>query len=64
MQFVRSNTIYEDKKEVHIPEITERYFLFNCIPVPKKVDDVNSIAWISFFGFRILRLTKEKHEQR
>lgn len=45
-------------------QITERYFLFNFIPILKKVDSTNTIKWTSFFGLPVLRLTKEKDGHR
>lgn len=44
-------------------QITERYFLFNFVPILKKVDDFDSVTWTSFFGAPILRLTKSKNER-
>lgn len=48
------------KRKFMYSQITERYFLFNFIPVLKKVDDADSVTWTSFFGAPILRLTKKK----
>lgn len=39
-------------------QITERYFLFNFIPILKKVDSTNMIKWTSFFDFPILHLRR------
>ena len=51
------------KRKLMYSEIIDRYFLFNFIPILKKVEDVDSITWTSFFGFPILRLTKKENEQ-
>ena len=40
-------------------QITERYFLFNFIPILKKVDSTNTIKWTSFFKFPVLHLRKD-----
>ena len=47
------------KRKFMYSQITERYFLFNFIPVLKKVDNMTSVRWTSL-GLPILRLTKEK----
>lgn len=47
------------KRKFMYSQITERYFLFNFIPILKKVDDSNSVTWTSFFGVPILHLMKE-----
>ena len=51
------------KRKFSYTKITERYYLFNCLPILKKVSDDNSSTCISF-GFPILHLTKVKDEQR
>ncbi len=51
------------KRKFMYSEITERYFLFNFIPILKKVDNVTSVSWTSLFGLSILHLTKKKDEQ-
>ncbi len=45
-------------------QITERYFLFNFVPILKKVDDSDSVTWTSFFGAPILRLMKERNDSK
>lgn len=51
------------KRKFMYSQITERYFLFNLIRILKKVDDSDSVTWMSFFGVPILRLTKNKNER-
>ncbi|MBQ7673462.1 MAG: glycosyltransferase family 8 protein [Alphaproteobacteria bacterium] len=51
------------KRKLMYSEITDRYFLFNFIPILKKVEDVNSITWTSFFDFPVLHLKKKRNEQ-
>jgi len=52
------------KRKFMYSQIIERYYLFNIIPILKKVDNITSVSWTSLFGLPILRLTKEKDEQR
>lgn len=40
-------------------KITEKYFLFNFIPILKKIDSTSEIKWTSFLGLPILRLTNK-----
>lgn len=50
------------KRKIHYNITVDRYFLFNSIPILKKIDKPNEKIWSTFFDVQVLKLNKINKE--